>query len=188
MTDTTRQPTGGRRLFTRSEPYAPTHYQCHDAARLLAESAAGFDPPVTAVVGIANGGTRPATVIADCLNVPLYNVSARHNRTDALWQQATGNVSVILPDTLPDRFDGTVLLVDDIAGSGATFTAVAHALSQRFGSSAVPKTLALCRNAGCTEGPDGWIWDVDNWVVFPWETTHAGDTRQLPVPKKVATP
>ncbi|MER5642061.1 phosphoribosyltransferase family protein [Kitasatospora sp. NPDC002227] len=188
MTDTAQQPTGGRRLFTRSAPYAPTRYQCYDGARLLAESAASFDPPVTAVIGIANGGTRPAAVIADCLEVPLYNVTARHNRTDEPWQQATGDVSVVLSNDLPDRFDGTVLLVDDIAGSGATFTAVARALGPKLGSSAVPKTLALCRNAGCTEGPDGWIWDVNNWVVFPWEASHDGDTRQLPVPKKVATP
>ncbi|WP_181799491.1 phosphoribosyltransferase [Kitasatospora acidiphila] len=184
MTDTAQQPAGGQRLFARTAPYVPTLYQCYAAARLIAESVVGCEPPVTAVVGIANGGTRPATVIADYLKVPLHLIIARHNPTDELWQQATGDVTVTLPGGLPRQFDGTVLLVDDIAGSGATFTAVSRAL---LGTGAVLKTAALCRNAGCAEGPDRWVWDVDDWVVFPWEATHSGETRQLPVPKEVAT-
>lgn len=142
---------------------------------------------MTAVVGIANGGIRPATVIADQLGVPLHLAIARHNQTDELWQQATGEVTVTLPGALPRRFGGTVLLVDDIAGSGATFAAVTQALGPLLADSAVTKSLALCRNAGCSEGPDGWVWDVDDWVVFPWEQGCPDDARRLPVPNKVRT-
>jgi hypoxanthine phosphoribosyltransferase len=188
VTSTAQQSADGQRLFARTAPYAPTLYQCYDAARLLGESMVGHEPEVTAVIGIANGGLKPATVIANYLRVPLRVVTARHNTTNEPWQQATGNVTVTLPDTLPESFGGTVLLVDDIAGSGATFTAVTRALVTRLATGAVTLTMALCRNDGCTEGPDRWIWPVDDWVVFPWEKAHSGDTRQLPVPKQVMTP
>ncbi|MCX4758660.1 phosphoribosyltransferase [Kitasatospora purpeofusca] len=186
MTATT-QPSGQRR-FTRTAPYAPTPYQCTDAARLLAESTIGSTPAVTCVIGIASGGIRPATVVADYLQVPLHTVTARHNTSDAPWQQATGEVEVLLPERLPDRFEGRILLVDDIAGSGATFTAVTRALTGRLTDGAVVETLALCRNQGCTDAPARWIWTVDDWVVFPSEQAHAGDTRVLPPVRRVMTP
>ena len=187
MTATAQQPPGQQRIFARTAPYAPTVYQCYDAARLLAESTVGGEPAVTAVIGIANGGVKPATVAADFLKVPLYLASARHNTSDQPWQQATGQVSVILPDDLPTLFTGRVLLVDDIAGSGATFLAVAQAQHGRLGAGAVLQTVALCRNAGCTDGPDRWIWDVDDWVVFPWEAPHTAQVRAMPVPRRVMT-
>ncbi|MFD0274682.1 phosphoribosyltransferase [Kitasatospora sp. NPDC127111] len=177
-----------QRTFTRTAPYAPTIYQCFDAARLLAESKVGSAPPVSAVIGIANGGLKPAAVIAEYLGVPLHTATARHNTSNEPWQQATGHVTVALPADLPAALDRTVLLVDDIAGSGATFNAVATALAPRLAVGSAVRTLALCRNIGCAEGPDRWIWDVDDWVVFPWETPHTGETRRLPAPREVRTP
>ncbi|WP_052682167.1 phosphoribosyltransferase [Saccharothrix sp. ST-888] len=184
---TTQQPSGPQRVFARTAPYAPSLCQCYDAARLLAESTIGAEPAVTAVIGIANGGVKPATVAADFLKVPLYVASARHNASDQPWQQATGQVTVTLPDDLPPLFTRRVLLVDDIAGSGATFLAVAQALHGRLSAGAVLQTVALCRNAGCTDGPDRWIWDVDDWVVFPWEAPHSGPVRAMPAPRRVIT-
>lgn len=179
------QPHTPERVFSHTAPYAPTLYQCYDAARLLAESTVGSEPPVTTVIGIANGGVKPAKVVADFLMVPLLLVSARHNTSDQPWQQATGRVTVTLPDDLPAPLTGRILLVDDIAGSGATFTAVAQALHGRLGVGAVLQSMALFRNAGCSEGPDRWVWDVDDWVRFPWEDEHPGDTRAVPVPRRV---
>ncbi|MGW2544043.1 phosphoribosyltransferase [Kitasatospora sp. NPDC001574] len=179
---------GGQRLFTRTAPYAPTSDQCTDAARLLAESVVASTPAVTCVIAIAAGGVRPATVVADHLRVPLHAVTARHNTSDDPWQQATGEVHVLLPDRLPARFEGRVLLVDDIAGSGATFTAVTRALACRLTEGAVVETLALFRNQGCADPPGRWTWTVDDWVVFPWEQPHPGDTRALPPARRVMTP
>ncbi|MFJ8043814.1 phosphoribosyltransferase [Kitasatospora sp. NPDC096147] len=177
-----------QRTFTRTAPYAPTLYQCYDAARLLAESMVGFAPTVSAVIGIANGGIKPATVVADYLGIPLLTAIARHNTSDEPWQQATGQVTVSLPAGLPATLEGTVLLVDDIAGSGATFDAVTTALTPRLQPGSSVLRLALCRNAGCSNGPDRWVWNVDDWVVFPWEDPHDGDTRLMPAPRGVLTP
>ncbi|MFJ9846179.1 phosphoribosyltransferase family protein [Kitasatospora sp. NPDC101155] len=102
--------------MARHVPFAPAHYQCFDAARMIAQSVVGTDPEVTCVIGIASGGIKPASLMADYLKVPFHTVTARHNEGDAAWQQATGDVEVLLTDTFPERLAGMVLLVDDIAG------------------------------------------------------------------------
>ncbi|MFJ6381436.1 phosphoribosyltransferase [Kitasatospora sp. NPDC092039] len=176
----------GKRVFAQCVPFAPTHYQCFDAARLIAESVVGIDPDVTCVIGIASGGIKPARLMAAYLKVPFHTVTARHNTSNALFQQATGDVEVVLPDTLPECLSGTVLLVDDIAGTGATFAAVSDALNDRLDHSAEIMTAALFRNRGCVQNPDRWAWNVDDWVVFPWETPHHGLTRPVPTLKWVS--
>ncbi|WP_181970417.1 phosphoribosyltransferase [Kitasatospora xanthocidica] len=182
----TSSPRTGRRVFAQRVPFAPTHYQCFDAARLIAESVVGIDPDVTCVIGIASGGIKPARLMADYLKVPLHTVTAKHNKSDAPFQQATGDVAVRLANSLPGRLSGTVLLVDDIAGTGATFTAVSNALNDRLDYSTEIMTAALFRNRGCTQTPDRWAWSVDDWVVFPWETPHSGQTQPVPALKWVS--
>ncbi|GJF32588.1 hypothetical protein KNE206_52880 [Kitasatospora sp. NE20-6] len=183
------RPAAGLRVFTRTAAFAPTASQCIDAAWLLAESAIGTHPgPVARVIAIANGGTRPATVIAEYLKVPRFTVLARHNTGPEPWQQATGRVTVELPADLPTRLKGRTLLVDDIAGSGATFTAVREALADRLPTSASLECAALCCNTGTAVQPDRWIWDVDDWVHFPWEPPHDGPTRPMPISFQVKVP
>ncbi|WP_331745101.1 phosphoribosyltransferase [Kitasatospora sp. NBC_01300] len=177
MTDT---PYAERRVFAQRVPFAPTNYQCFDAARMIAESVVGIDQDVSCVIGIASGGIKPARLMADYLKVPFHSVTAKHNKSDAPFQQATGKVEVLFADALPERFTGTVLLVDDIAGTGATFAAVADALSHRLDDDAEIMTAALFRNQGCMHKPDRWAWTVNDWVVFPWETPHHGQTHPVP--------
>lgn len=176
---------GGQRVFSGTAAYQLTWSQCTAAARLLAESTLGSTPEVTLVIGIANGGVRPAIVMSNLLRVPLHTVMARHNKSNAEWVQATGNVTCELAADLPRVLTGRILLVDDIAGSGATFAAVTEALADRLTLGAVLETVALCRNIGAAVSPDRWVWDVDAWVRFPWEDSADGRTRPLPTPKEV---
>jgi hypoxanthine phosphoribosyltransferase len=156
---------------------APASY--HHAVRLLADAARLRYGPVSATIGIANGGLTPARDIADLLQAPTYQVTARHNPTDAPYTQTTGKVTYDL-DPLDIALSGrqltdAVLVVDDICGSGATFTTVLPALAQRLGPVAELRTLALCRNTASSLAPDLWVWTVDDWVTFPWEPPPAGD-------------
>ncbi|MFJ3791538.1 phosphoribosyltransferase [Kitasatospora sp. NPDC090091] len=184
----TSTPDAASRLFAQHVPFAPTRSQCFDAARLIAESVLGSEPEVSCVIGIASGGIEPARPMADYLKAPFHSVTAKHNRCDAPWQQATGDVEVLVDDTLPDRFGGTVLLVDDIAGTGATFSAVTAALTGRLDDGAAIMSAALFRNRGCARPPDRWAWTVDDWVVFPWERPHHGLTQPLPPLRRVSAP
>ncbi|MFB9729684.1 phosphoribosyltransferase [Haloechinothrix salitolerans] len=144
---------------------------------------------VSAVIGIAHGGTTPARRIAARLGVQAHIIRASHNATDAPYSPATGTVTCDLsswqPST-PTRLVGTVLVVDDICGTGATFTAVLDALRPRTEPDTRFLTCALCRNHGAPIPPDLYCWDVADWVIFPWEDIPAGHpTTSLPPVKQV---
>jgi hypoxanthine phosphoribosyltransferase len=159
--------------------------------RLLAGATQVRLGPVTAVIGIARGGLRPAHALGELLRAPVYRVAARHNPTDAPYSPATGLLSY---DPAPlstalagQRLPGRVLLVDDICGTGATFGTVRAALAAHLTPDATMHTAALCRNTGAVAEPDMWLWTVDDWVHFWWETALPPGTRtaDLPVPEQV---
>lgn len=161
------------------------------AVRLLAAAAQARFAPISAVIGIAHGGLAPASGIGDVLDVPTYRLTAKHNPTDAIYTEATGHVThdlSTLAETLNgQQLGGTVLLVDDICGSGATFTAVLPALCPYLEPAAVVRTVTLCRNTGTSLDPALWMWTVDDWVCFPWEPTSrtAATAEELPIREQV---
>ncbi|MGH3807619.1 MAG: phosphoribosyltransferase [Pseudonocardiaceae bacterium] len=150
----------------------------HAGMEVLAEALAAAPPDV--VIGVARGGTRLAHALAAHLRRPQVVVRASHNHGEAIRQQATGIVDLALT-TATDLDHGLrVLLCDDIYGTGATLAAVSAALDALI----VPRqiqTVTLCRNEGATDHPDLWLWDVRDWVVFPWEPPAAATpTGTLP--------
>jgi hypothetical protein len=161
------------------------------AVRLLAAAAEARFAPISAVIAIANGGLAPASGISGVLDVPNYRLTAKHNPTDAIYTEATGHVTcdlTALAEALNrQQLGGTVLLVDDICGSGATFAAVQSALRPHLHPAAVVRTAALCRNAGTSLNPDMWVWSVDDWVCFPWEhaSRSAATVEELPILERV---
>lgn len=161
------------------------------AVRLLTAAAEARFAPISAVIAIANGGLAPASGISGILDVPNYRLTAKHNPTDAIYTEATGHVihdlTTLTAALNGQQLGGTVLLVDDICGSGATFTAVQSALRPHLHAEAVVRTVALCRNAGTSLDPDLWGWTVDDWVHFPWEpTSPSGVTvEELPILERV---
>lgn len=159
------------------------------AARQLTISA--HRDVVSAVIGIAQGGTTPAHHIAGLLGVQAHTIRASHNATDAPYSPATGTVTCDLSSwqpSAPTLLAGTVLVVDDICGTGATFTAVLDALRPLAQPDARFLTCALCRNRGAPTPPDLYCWDIADWVVFPWEDVPAGQpTTPLPPLNQVIT-
>ncbi|GAA4729873.1 phosphoribosyltransferase [Phytohabitans rumicis] len=161
------------------------------AVRLLAAAAEARFASISAVIAIANGGLAPAIGISSVLDVPNYRLAAKHNPPDAIYTEATGHVicdmSALAAALNGQQLGGTVLLVDDICGSGATFTAVQPALRPYLQPEAIMRTVALCRNAGTSLDPDLWVWTVDDWVCFPWEqpSRSAATIEELPILERV---
>lgn len=188
MSDTTNVPS---RRFRHERLLSMTLSAYEHAVRLLAAAAEDRFAPISAVIGIANGGLAPARGIGGVLDVPNYRLTAKHNPTDAIYTEATGHVTHDLSPLAAalngQQLGGTVLLVDDICGSGATFTAVLPTLRRHLHPDAVVRTLALCRNAGTSLNPDLWGWTVDDWVCFPWEPTSrsAAMVEELPILERV---
>ncbi|MDG4751312.1 phosphoribosyltransferase family protein [Micromonospora sp. WMMD718] len=168
-----------------------TYYR---AVEVLADAARRRHSPITATIGIANGGLAPAQGVSELLHVPTYRVNAKHNPTDATYSEATGVVTYDLDPLTRElaghRLTGKVLVVDDICGTGATFTTLLPELTAYLGPEVALRTVALCRNAGSVLNPDLWIWTVDDWVSFPWEQPPAADApiEDLPIPSRVQTP
>src|SRR5699024_1395911 len=115
------------------------------------------------VIGIAHGGTTPAHHIAGLLGLQAHIVRASHNATDAPYSPATGTVTCDLSSWQSGWLAGTVLVVDDICGTGATFTTVLDALRSWATPTARFLTCSLCRNHGAPTPPDLYCWDVADW-------------------------
>ncbi|MEV8033580.1 phosphoribosyltransferase family protein [Streptomyces sp. NPDC086182] len=180
-------PTAPERVFRRRAAYLMTP-EAYDRALTLLVRAAQEGGRVAAVIGIAGGGIRPAQEIAVRLGVPACHVAARHNDSDAPYIQATGTVEVTVPDGFPAALSGRVLLVDDICGTGATFAAVTDHLAPLLAADTRVDRVALCRNVGSPVRPAWWAWDVDDWVVFPWEPRPDLASQELPLPERIHTP
>lgn len=174
------------RVFDHARLWVASEAGVYEAVRLLASAASAGSGPISEVIGIADGGRTPAAVIAAHLDVPIRSVRARHNPTDAPYTQATGEVTCDTGSVPVGCLHGRVLLVDDICGTGATLRAVAGALAAP-GLRLI--SCVLCLNAGARVTPDLWVWEVRDWVVFPWETVpDTALTRvDLPIPTGVHT-
>ncbi|MFD8497773.1 phosphoribosyltransferase [Amycolatopsis sp. NPDC059657] len=175
-----------RRVFEQRQVWRVTPDLLATATELLTRAIAQDHRTVDHVIGIANGGTTPAHMIASALGTQAHIVHARHNRSaNAIYQQATGNVHLnldLLTHSLNgQRLQGCVLLVDDICGSGATLDRVRTEMGRLADPSAVLTTAVLCLNTGATVLPDYSIWTISDWVVFPWEQAPV-DHKLLPLP------
>ena len=150
------------------------------AARIAAD---GFRPDV--VCGVARGGLVPAAHLAIALDVErLHVVRVRRTADDAVYAaKVEARLRVLTPGGLSGARD--VLIVDDIVGTGATAALVeSHVRSAAAGD---VRLAALARNGRSGHRPDYRGVDVDDWVVFPWETADAA-ARPLDLAEPVPWP
>lgn len=112
-------------------------------------------PPVDLVVGISRGGVIPAALAAQRLSCDLRVMAVRF-RDDAHRPERAA------PLVTPPAFDVAgrrVLLVDDVARTGATLRAAAAALA----AAAAVRTLVVAGRA------DYALFRVDSCIAWPWQ-------------------
>ena len=137
--------------------------------RELARSvaASGFTPDI--LLGVARGGLIPAGALGyalDCKN--LFTISVEfYTGVDTRL-----DVPVMLPPFLDasDLDEARVLIVDDVADTGATLQLV-----QQFcaGHVAQARTAVLYEKPGSVVKPD-FVWRrTDRWINFPWSSEPA---------------
>ncbi|SES35970.1 phosphoribosyltransferase [Actinokineospora terrae] len=180
-----------QRVFEHQRVWSVTPKALGEACLLLFAAISRDHPKVDHVIGIANGGIAPARILADRLGVNPRTVQARHNADDGLYQQATGKVTVDF-DTFHSilgrrKLDGTILVVDDICGSGATLHTLRNVLTPVLAPDARVITATLCLNSGAQTCPDYSVWTVSDWVAFPWEKRPDQPTTDIPIPEQVTS-
>tara|TARA_B100000214_G_C23929936_1_gene610267 strand:+ start:859 stop:1323 length:465 start_codon:yes stop_codon:yes gene_type:complete len=120
------------------------------------------------ILGIARGGSIPATMLSYQLEIP----EVRYIQLSSYTEQQRGNVWM-------DELDNNViqhiklsyahvLLVDDLSDSGQSFSFLSTKLKQ---SGVLHKTAALYLKTASTFQPDFYSAEVpaDLWLNFPWE-------------------
>lgn len=168
------------RVFDSTEVRRLGEDAVHAGIDVLAAILAAAPPDV--VIGVARGGIRLAHGLATRLGRPVVMVRASHNHGEVVRQQATGIVNLDVTAAIDLDHGLRVLLCDDICGTGATLQAVSSALDALIAPRQI-QTVTLCRNEGATDHPDLWLWDVRDWVVFPWEPPPpTNQTSTLPPP------
>jgi uncharacterized protein len=156
------------RTFDRSKVWQ-LNWSTYNQAMSILSALVSEKLHVGLVVGIARGGSRPAVEIASALGVGWIEISAQRNRSDEIYSAASDHLSVNLENLLSFSSVPNILLVDDICGSGGTIEAVLDVIYAHWKDIDIT-TLTLCRNQGSTFIPDIYIWEVRDWVVFPWES------------------
>lgn len=119
------------------------------------------------IVAIGKGGLIPGTIIANCLNKPLYNYGMKsYNDTEQ------GKINVYQPVMPAIWMSKRILIVDDINDTGKSFEYVSKVASiWRTTDEWEPiKFWSLFRRSTSKfDAPAGETLKDDNWIVMPWE-------------------
>jgi hypoxanthine phosphoribosyltransferase len=129
-----------------------------EVARALAgDIARRFRP--AAVVGIAKGGVFVGGALSAALGAEFYPVRIEKRRRDA------GALPTAIQE-LPSLAGKKVLVVDDVASTGATL-ARARALARKAGAKEVRTAVLVARPRGAR--PDFCAFATDELMLFAWD-------------------
>ena len=122
-----------------------------------------YNPDI--LVAIARGGLIPARILADLLEMPMFE-SIQIEFYSGINQT---RLEPTLRQTLTTDIVGKkILLVDDIADKGESLKLAKTHLQQK-GASQI-KTATLYNKSTSITIPDFYEKHTISWVVFPWET------------------
>jgi hypoxanthine phosphoribosyltransferase len=134
------------------------------------------DTPPDVLIGLQRGGLVLAVALSHRLAIPtLLSLPVRRTLSDAIY--AAKHDPVVEANDLFVQITGKdVLVVDDVAGSGATLKAVFSVLC-RYAPARLRSAVYVLnqehwdRTSG--EKPTYIGRDLSGWVVFPWEVSPA---------------
>lgn len=130
----------------------------------------GFEP--TSILGIARGGLVPAIVLANRLKIKDFGVISvtRNLSDDRFSDRGDARFGWMAPADW-ELSCRRILVVDDIAGDGATLARTCRELRARGAKEL--RTVVVVKNVHCQTAPDHYAAVSDDWVVFPWESEEA---------------
>ncbi|MEV0680147.1 phosphoribosyltransferase family protein [Actinosynnema sp. NPDC050436] len=180
-------PTGtdGDDLWSRHSLYLLTWADFDAAIRSLTARVRSTAPEVDCVLGVSRGGLVPAVALSNALGVSTFHaIAVGRNVGDGQYLDKQPP-TVLWGDDLTGLRGRRVLVVDDVAGSGATLRHVREQVALA-GAAEVWTTVLVRMKRGAGE-VDFVAVELDDWVVFPWEGTEpppGARTRAVTVPEQ----
>jgi hypothetical protein len=121
----------------------------------------GYSPEI--IIGIARGGWIPARLIADF----MFIKSTANIKAETYQLIGETDVEAKITQEISENIAGKrVLVVDDVADSGATLDAVLEQL--RSLKPATMRTAMLYYKPRSTVVPDYFVHKTSAWVLFSW--------------------
>jgi hypoxanthine phosphoribosyltransferase len=153
-----------------------------DVDKLIDRLIPQFDREFTAMVIITRGGIIPGGLLAEALQITHVLTAAvdfpaevERNKSLMAWPE-------FIQFPMEEKLKGhSILIVDDVWGSGRTITAVKNKVSAAGG---FPDTCVLhynpYRTLFGTVKPDYFAEQTDARVIYPWEIDRGSDKEKLP--------
>jgi len=177
--------TGGDDLWRRNSLYLLNWKDFDAAIRSISAGVRSTAPGVDCVLGISRGGLVPAVALSNALGVsPFHAIAVGRNVGDGQYLDKQPP-KVLWGDDLTGLRGRRVLVVDDVAGSGATLDHVREQVV--LAGAAEVWTAVLVRMKRGAGKADFVAVELDDWVVFPWEGTEPPPgtrTRSVTLPEQ----
>ena len=163
----------GKHLYVSYDEY---HTLIEKLAIKVFQSGWQFDT----ILCLARGGMRPGDILSRIFNVPLAIMSTSSYRSENGMVQ--GNLDIAHYITTPKgRIAGRVLLVDDLADSGVTLSAVIELLRTKYEPITDLRSAVLWTKALSSFTPDYTVefLPTNPWIHQPFENYDAMRPQQL---------
>jgi hypoxanthine phosphoribosyltransferase len=163
----------GKHLYVSYDEY---HALIEKLAIKVHQSGWQFDT----ILCLARGGMRPGDILSRIFDVPLAIMSTSSYRSANGTEQ--GNLDIAHYITTPKgRIAGRVLLVDDLADSGVTLSAVIELLRTKYEPITDVRSAVLWTKAMSHFTPDYTVefLPTNPWIHQPFENYDAMRPQQL---------
>ena len=145
--------------------------------KILANKLSKFN--FSCIIGVANGGMIPATLIAKELKVnKLLSCNLKSYQEDKPREGANSQMDVVKTISFPDwrslQEEDRVLILDDLVDTGLTLKKIIH-YNNIINHNQPEKNwifATLYNKPRSIFKPDYTVREFDNdeWIVFPWES------------------
>lgn len=163
----------GKHLYVSYDEY---HNLIEKLAIKVFQSAWSFDT----ILCLARGGMRPGDILSRIFDKPLAIMSTSSYRSDA--GKVQGNLDIARFITTPKgEIAGKVLLVDDLADSGFTLSAVIKRLKYNYPPITELRSAVMWTKALSTFTPDYSVefLPTNPWIHQPFESYDNMRAQQL---------